>query len=216
MENISDFFGLLLDSEKLIHYGGLTLLLILIIADSGTFLGLFLPGDSLLFSAGLLCGTQDLDVNIFALLLSVTIAAIIGNLTGYATGNLMGKNLFKKEDSLFFKQKHLEMARGYFQKYGGAVLIAGRFFPVVRPLIPMLAGAIKINFWKFNLFNITGSILWACSFISLGYFLGKHIPGIDNYLPYSIIGIMIITFAILIRGYLKLKKHPEKSLNPKP
>ena len=103
MENISEYFNMLLDSEKLIAYGGLTLVLLIIFIETGLFFGFFFPGDALLFSAGLLCGTQHFDVNLFLLLLSVTFAAIVGNITGFFSGKLFGKRLFAKKDSFFFK-----------------------------------------------------------------------------------------------------------------
>ncbi len=120
MENISEFFNILLDSEELIAYGGLTLLLIIIFAETGLFFGFILPGDALLITAGLLCSSDKFDVNIFLLLTSVSLAAILGNITGYATGKYFGKKLFTKDDSLFFKKKHLETTKNYFHTYGGA------------------------------------------------------------------------------------------------
>src|SRR6185436_5983306 len=103
----SDFFNTLFNSEKLIHYGGLTLMLIIIYAETGLFLGFFLPGDALLFTSGLLCGTDDLNINIFVLLVCVTLAAIAGNVTGYYTGKFFGPRLFRKEESWLFNKNHL-------------------------------------------------------------------------------------------------------------
>ena len=111
MENIREFFEILLDSERLIAYGGLTLLLLIIFAETGLFFGFIFPGDALLITAGLLCSTDSFDVNIFLLLTSVSVVAILGNMTGYATGRYFGKKLFAKEDSLFFKKKHLEITK---------------------------------------------------------------------------------------------------------
>ena len=212
MENISEFFNLLLDSEKLIAYGGLTLVLLIIFIETGLFFGFFFPGDALLFSAGLLCGTNHIDVNIFLLLLSVTLAAILGNVTGFLSGKYFGKKLFAKEDSFFFKKRHLEKTKLFYQKYGGLSLIGGRFLPIVRTFAPILAGSIDMNFWKFNTYNIIGAFLWVWTLIPIGYFLGSQFPHLIHHLEYFILAMVIIPTIIMIRGYFKLKKHPEKSL----
>src|SRR2546428_10026865 len=106
MAAASDFFETLFHSEKLIHYGGITLLLIIIFVQTGLFVGFILPGDFLLFTAGLLCGTDDMRINIFVLLLLVTLAAITGNITGYFTGKFLGRRLYKKHDSFLFRKRH--------------------------------------------------------------------------------------------------------------
>jgi membrane-associated protein len=201
-----DFFDSLFNSEKLIRYGGLTLLLIIIYAETGLFLGFFLPGDALLFTSGLLCGTEDLSINIFVLLICVTVAAVGGNITGYYTGKFLGPRLFKKDDSWFFKKSHLTKAREFYKKYGGGSIVAGRFLPIVRTFVPIVAGAIHMNFKKFTLYNLAGAFLWVWSFISIGYVLGKQVPGILDHIEYIILGIFVITTIILLRGYLKLKK----------
>lgn len=206
MENISEFFNILLDSEKLIAYGGLTLLLIIIFAETGLFFGFIFPGDALLISAGLLCSSDKFDVNIFLLLSSVSLAAILGNITGYVTGKYFGKKLFAKDDSLFFKKKHLEITRNYFQKYGGTALIIGRFFPVVRTFAPIMAGAIEINFLKFNIYNVAGAIIWVWSLVPLGFILGRQFPGLVNQVEYLFLVVTGIVMIFFIIGYIKQKR----------
>lgn len=206
MENISDFFKILLDSEKLIAYGGLTLLLIIIFSETGLFFGFIFPGDALLLTAGLLCSTANFDVNIFTLLFSVTIVAFLGNITGYATGKYFGKKLFLKEDSFFFKKKHLEITRNYFLKYGGAALIIGRFLPIVRTFAPIMAGITEINFIKFNIFNLAGAFIWVWSLIPLGFLLGRKFPLLVNEVEYIFLFVALITSIIFILGYIKQKK----------
>lgn len=212
MENFLHFFEILFSSEKLIKYGGLALLLLVIYAETGLFFGFIFPGDALLFTAGLFCGTGDLAVNIFLLVISVAMAAFIGNLTGFATGKFLGKKLFQKKDTFFFKQKHLEKAREYYIKYGGVSLIGGRFLPVVRTFVPILAGAIDMNFWKFNMFNVFGAVLWSGTLIPLGYWLGRKIPASVDHVEYIILGITMITMTIMIRGIIKHQKR-EKMKN---
>lgn len=200
-----EYLNLLTDTEKLIHYGGLSILLIIITIETGFFFGFFLPGDPLLFTAGLLCGTKDLDVNLFILLISVTIAAFIGNVIGYSTGKYVGKKLFTKTNSIFFKQQHLETTRNFYNKYGGLSLVTGRFLPIVRTFAPIFAGIIEIPFWKFNGYNILGAFLWVWTLIPLGYFLGNQFPQLIEYIEYIIIGIVILTSIILIKAYHQLK-----------
>jgi len=203
MEEILHFFKILLSSEELLKYGGLMLLLIVIYAETGLFFGIIFPGDALLFTAGIFCGTGDLAVNIVVLVLAVAFSAILGNLTGYYTGKYLGKRLFQKKDTFIFKQRHIERAREYYNHYGDVSLIGGRFLPVVRTFVPILAGAIDMNFWKFNLFNIIGAILWSGSLIPLGYLLGRKIPASADNVEYIVLGITAITMTIMIRGIIK-------------
>jgi membrane-associated protein len=205
MEQIKEFFEILLNSQKLIHYGGLTLLLIVIYAETGLIFGFIFPGDALLFTAGLLCGV-DLTVNIWLLVVSVALAAMAGNLTGYWTGQFLGHRLFSRDNSLFFRKKHLENSRLYYEKYGGIALVAGRFLPVVRTFVPILAGAIGINFFKFNLYNFTGAVLWSGTLIPLGYLVGKQIPGSVDHLEYIVLGITVVTMTIMVRGVIRFRK----------
>jgi membrane-associated protein len=205
MENLREFFEILLNSEKLIHYGGLVLLLIVIFAETGLIIGFIFPGDALLFTAGLLCGT-DLAVNIWLLVPAVALAAIAGNITGYYTGKIFGKRLLLKKDTFFFKQRHFETSREYYEKYGGIALIGGRFLPVIRTFVPILAGTIGINIWKFNMYNIAGAFLWSGTLIPLGYFVGKKIPASIDNIEYIVLGITLVTMTILIRGIVKFNK----------
>lgn len=208
MENLKEFFEILLNSEKLIHYGGLALLLIVIFAETGLIIGFIFPGDALLFTAGLLCGS-DLTVNIWLLVITVALAAIVGNYTGYLTGMFFGKRLSLKKDTFFFKQKHLDHSQAYYEKYGGIAIIAGRFMPVIRTFVPILAGTIGINIWRFTIYNVAGAVLWSGSLIPLGYFVGKEIPASIDNIEYIVLGITLVTMTILVRGIVKFRKRPE-------
>lgn len=201
-----DFFGVLFDSEQLIHYGGLLLLLIVIFAETGLVIGFIFPGDALLVTAGLLCGSKDLDVNIFLLVFTVTLAAFIGNITGFLTGKYLGQRLFQKKDTWIFKRKHLEKTNQYYEKYGAVALIGGRFLPVVRTFVPILAGAIDMNFWKFNIMNVAGALLWSATLIPLGFLVGTQIPSSVDHIEYIVLGITFITMTLMIRGTIRMKK----------
>lgn len=182
-------------------------MLIVVYAETGIFFGFIFPGDALLFTAGILCGTKDLSVNIYLLILLVCVAAIAGNTTGYITGKYLGRRLFQKKDTLFFKQKHLETTRIFYRKYGGISLIAGRFIWIVRTFVPILAGAIDMNFWKFNYFNVAGAIIWVGSLITAGYLVGRQIPAAAENLEYIIAGITLIIMTILIAGIRKISRN---------
>ncbi len=205
MENLREFLEILVNSEKLIHYGGLTLLLLVIFAETGLFFGFIFPGDALLFTAGLLCGV-DLTVNIWVLVITVALAAIAGNVTGYLTGKYLGQKLLMKKDTLLFKKRHITDSQAYYERYGGVALVAGRFLPVVRTFVPMLAGVIGIPFWRFNLYNVSGAVLWSGSLIPLGYFVGKEIPASIDHIEYIVLGITAITMTIMIRGIIRYRK----------
>ena len=206
MQSMTDFFEILFHSDKLIHYGGLGLLLLIIFAETGIILGFIFPGDALLFTAGILCGTKDLPVNIFVLLVTLMIAAILGNLTGYVTGKILGKRLFSKKDTWIFKKRHLETTHKLYDKYGGISLIAGRFIWIVRTFVPILAGAIDMNFLKFNFYNITGAVLWVGSLVVGGYFLGREIPESAQNIEFIITGITIVIMTIIISGAIKMRR----------
>ena len=209
IDNMTEFWNFLKDlvnPESIVQLG-LPLLLFVIFAETGLFFGFFLPGDSLVFISGLICATNNdyLNVNILVLNLTLIIAAVLGNFVGYWFGKKVGPALFKKEDSLFFKKRHLIATQSFYEKHGGKTLILGRFLPVVRTFAPILAGIIKIDFKKFMMYNIIGAAAWISSISCIGYFLGNNFPEIKNYLGYIIIGLIIITTAPVLLTYLKEK-----------
>ena len=206
MEAIQDFFDLLIHSDKLIQVGGLTLLLLIVFLETGVFFGFIFAGDALLFSAGLLCGTNLLDLNILVLLLAVTAAAVAGNLVGYYTGKLFGRKLNTKDDTWYFKRRHLAKTRLFYRKYGGLSLIAGRFVWVVRTFVPILAGTSDMSFRRFMFFNVAGAFLWVWSMVPLGYLAGHTIPNAAENIEYFALGITIIAMAVLIRGIYKVSR----------
>lgn len=182
------------------------MLLLVIFAETGLFFGFIFPGDALLVTAGIFCGSDDLSVNIYLLVFTVALAAYAGNIVGFGTGKYFGKQLFHKKDTLFFKQRYLEKAKAYYDKHGGLALVGGRFLPVVRTFVPILAGAIDMNFWRFNLLNLAGAILWSATLIPLGYLLGRQIPSSVDHIEYIVLGITTITMTLLIRGAIKMRR----------
>jgi len=202
-ENLPDLFHTLLSSEKIIQYGGFTLIVIVIFAETGLFIGFFLPGDYLLFSSGVLCGTNYLDISIFILLISLTLASVAGNYVGYYTGKTLGKKLFTRPDSRFFKKERVEKAKRFYDRKGSISLVLGRFLPIIRTFAPIIAGAIDMDLKKFSYYNWTGGFLWIWSLVLTGYFLGRTYPEIIHYLEYFIFGFIIITTVILIKNAVK-------------
>lgn len=201
----------LIDPEKLLREGGFYLVVFVIFAETGLFFGFFLPGDYLLFLAGMFVATGKLDVNIAVLLAGLCVAAISGNFTGYWFGRRTGPLLYTRKDSFFFKKKYLKAAEEYYNKQGAFALIMGRFVPIVRTFAPIFAGVVKLDFKKFAFYNVVGGILWICSLTLLGYFLGKRFEKeINDYLLYIIIGFIVITTIPLLITFVKSKvKIPE-------
>ncbi len=203
-----DFLKQLTDPESIIKYGGLALLLFVIFAETGLLIGFFLPGDNLIFIAGLLCATKPglLNVSLPVLLLLMMSAAVIGNMFGFWFGKKAGETLYSRKDSFFFRKSHIETTKAYYEKHGGKTLILGRFIPIIRTFAPILAGVIKIEFQKFMLYNVIGAVAWIGGIGSIAYYLGKRFPQIENYLGYIFIGLIILTAIPLVSTILRRKK----------
>lgn len=202
-----DFLKKLTDPQSIIHYGGLWLLLFVVFAETGLLIGFFLPGDSLIFISGLVCATkpQLLDVSFPILLVLLILAAIIGNVFGYWFGWKAGEALYKKEDSFFFRKKHLITTKAFYDTHGGKTLILGRFLPIIRTFAPILAGVIKVDFKIFMLYNVLGAAAWIGSLASIAYYLGIKFPEVENYLGFIVIGLIIITAIPVFVTYFKNK-----------
>jgi membrane-associated protein len=199
----------LLDSinpENIIQYGGLGLLLLIIFAETGVFFGFFLPGDSLLFVAGLLSDTEYLDMHVALLIILLVIAAVSGSTVGYLTGKWAGNYLKNKKDSIFFKKKYLDITQSFYQKHGMMAFILGRFLPVVRTFVTILAGMVKIDFTKFLIFNILGASIWIIIMVLAGHYLGRLFPGITDYLEIIVVAMILISAIPVIITYLRNRK----------
>lgn len=206
MHELWGYLHQLIDPERLLREGGFYLVLFVVFAETGLFFGFFLPGDYLLFLAGMFVATGKLDVSIITLILGLTFAAVLGNFVGYWFGRSTGSVLYQRKDSFFFKKKYIKAAEEYYAKQGAFALIMGRFIPIVRTFAPIVAGIIKIRFIRFCVYNISGAILWIGSLTLLGYFLGRRFEAqIDKYLLYIIVGFIVVTAIPLIWTYLKTK-----------
>lgn len=195
-----------IDSEKLLKEGGFYVVMFVIFAETGLFFGFFLPGDYLLFLAGMFVATGKLDVNIYLLILGLCVSAISGNFTGYWFGRKTGPVLYQRKDSFFFKKRYLKAAEDYYNKQGAFALIMGRFVPIVRTFAPIFAGVVKLDFRRFALYNVVGAVIWIASLTLLGYFLGRRFEKeINDYLLYIIIGFIVVTTIPLIITFVKKK-----------
>lgn len=171
-----------------IGYPGLTTIIYL---ESGVFFGFFLPGASVLFTAGLLASKGIF--NVWVLIPLVTIAAILGDSTGYWFGKKVGVALFKREDSRFFKRAHVDMAREFYDKHGVLAIALARFVPIVRTFAPIIAGVVNMQYRTFLTYNIGGALAWAAGVTFLGYYLGETVPFVSKYITPIILVIILIT-----------------------
>jgi len=186
-------------------YPGITLAIYL---ESGVPIGFFLPGASMLFTAGLLTGQGFF--NPWILIPLITIAAILGDNTGYWIGRKLGVRLFLRPDSRFFKHRHLERAKRFYDAYGTRAILFGRFVPIVRTFAPIVAGIVAMNYRTFIVYNIMGALGWATGITFLGYWLGAKIPSIGEYLTPIILGIIVITCIPLAWDFINQRKRGEK------
>jgi membrane-associated protein len=197
----------LLDSQFIISTVGLIGIIAIVFAESGLLIGFFLPGDSLLFTAGLLASQGHLDL--MALLVFCFIAAVLGDNVGYYTGYKLGHKVFKHEDSFFFKKSYIEKTQAFYQKYGRKTIIMARFVPIVRTFAPIVAGTAHMDYKTFFRFNLIGGFLWTWLVLLLGYFLGSVFPDIQHYLTPIILIIIVLSIIPTIFEIWRAKKAPK-------
>ena len=204
----SNFWDLIFDPHHIIEYGGLILILAIVYIETGFFLGFVLPGgDYLLFAAGMFCGTHYLELPLAVLLILLIIASFMGDFTGYFKGKWLGGKLFTDNKSRFFKKEYLERGSSFYTRFGMWAFILGRFMPVIRTLVPVIAGATEFKFKKFLLFNLLGALTWVCTLVPLGYFVGKAYPDIMNYSAYILLIFIVIASAPMLKiMFSKIRK----------
>jgi membrane-associated protein len=197
-----------LDPLFLIQTVGLLGVICIVFAESGLFFGFFLPGDSLLFTAGFLA-SQGL-MNPWILLIGSIIAAITGDSVGYVFGRKVGPKLFSREDSIFFHKKHILRAEKFYEKYGKKTIFLARFVPIVRTFAPIVAGVGKMNYRTFISYNFIGGIIWPALMVSGGYFLGRIIPNVDKYILPIVLVIIVLSVVPVVYEILKEKREGDK------
>jgi len=178
--------------DKAILGGGLIAIGATVFAESGLLIGFFLPGDTLLFGAGILASQGALPLP--WLIVVVVGSAILGDNVGYSIGRRTGKRLFRKKESILFKPEHLERAEKFYEQHGGKTVILARFVPVVRTFAPMVAGIGKMSRGRFFAFNIVGGVLWGAGITLLGYWFGSRMPWLEDYITPVILGIVLVSF----------------------
>lgn len=195
------------DINQLLSAGGLIGVLIvalIVFAESGLLVGFFLPGDTLLFGAGLLASQGELPI--LPLIVATVLAAVLGDNVGYSIGRRSGHRLFKKKDGLLFRHEYIARAEAFYEKHGGKTIILARFTPVVRTFAPVVAGVGKMPRKRFMLFNVVGGTLWGAGMTLLGYHVGSRIPGLDNYIEYVLLGVVLLSIGLSLLHLLKEKE----------
>jgi membrane-associated protein len=219
LDSILHFLRSLYTSEglrQIIHWvGPLTFCGIvsgILFVETGLFVGFFLPGDSLLVTAGIFAGQNE--VPLYWLLIPGIFCAIIGDQLGYWIGRSAGPALYKKEDSFLFRRSHLQRAHDFYEKYGGRAVILARFVPIVRTFCPPVAGAARMSYPRYLLFDIFGGIFWVGSMVMGGYLLGSRVPNIGKYLHFVIGGIIFLSILPPIIGLLR-SRQPSSAGSPR-
>lgn len=190
--------------EEIIRFGGITLLLLIVFCETGVFFGFFLPGDSLLFTAGLLTNYKTIDIPVWELILLVIIAAVAGSTVGYLSGRWAHGYLSKRKENFFYKKEYMDMTRAFYKKYGAMAFIMGRFLPVVRTFVTIMSGMVRIDFKIFFIFNVIGVAIWVITMIMSGYLLGNVFPDLLDYIEIIVIAMIVITAIPII---LQFRKH---------
>jgi membrane-associated protein len=204
-----------LDPETLIEKFSMIGLLIAVFVESGLMVGFFLPGDSLLFTAGLLSATTDVLPDLWVLVILIPIAAIAGDQTGYWIGRKFGPPLFNRPDSRFFKREYVDQTAAFFEKHGPRAIILARFVPIVRAFVPVMAGTSKMHYRTFLVYDIIGGILWGAGVTTLGYFLGQ-IDFVKNNIEFILIGVVAVSVIPVVLEIRKAKREADSHQMPEP
>jgi membrane-associated protein len=206
-DSLWQLFHTIYDVEGIIRWGGLLVLVAIVFAETGLMVGFFLPGDSLLVTAGVLAAAGHL--NIWTLLLAVTAAAIVGDQLGYYIGYRTGPRLFRREDSLLFRRAHLLRAKRFYEKHGGKTIILARFIPIIRTFAPVVAGVGEMEYRRFVSFNVVGGFLWVWSMSLLGYLLGSAVPDIERNIHIVIVVVIVLSLVPALVEYLRSRGRVE-------
>ena len=211
LESILHFLRSLYDPEglkELIRSGGAPLVCTIVFIETGFFVGFFLPGDSLLVTAGIFAAAGVVPLR--WLLLPVMACAIAGDQIGYWIGRTMGPALYRREDSLFFRRSHLQRAHDFYEKYGGRAVIFARFVPIIRTFCPPVAGAARMPYTRYLMFDIFGGVLWVGAMILGGYFLGRNVPNIGQRIHYVIAAVVVLSLLPAVISIVRARRAVER------
>ena len=198
---IQQLLHFLFNVKGLIEWGGTLLVCTIVFVETGFFVGFFLPGDSLLVTAGVFAASGQLHIS--ELLLLVPVCAIAGDQIGYWIGRKAGQALYNREDSLVFRKKHLQRAHEFYEKYGGKTVILARFVPIIRTFCPPVAGAAEMPYPRYFAYDVAGGLLWGGGMILVGYTLGRQVPNIDKNIHYVIAVVIFLSLLPPIIGFLR-------------
>jgi membrane-associated protein len=207
MDQILELFHRVRDVKALIAWGGYVGLTAIIFAETGLLVGFFLPGDSLLVTAGILASQGHFNILWLALLLAA--ASILGNAAGYYIGRVGGTRLFRREESRFFKPQYLRQAHAFYERHGGKAVVLARFMPIVRTFVPIVAGAAEMNYRRYTLYNVIGGLLWIWGMLFTGDFLYRYIPGVDEHVGRVIIIVILLSFLPAVIGWWRARRAPK-------
>lgn len=210
LELLRELFDKLRDLPALVQWAGYVGVTAIIFVETGT-LFFFLPGDSLLVTAGLVAAQPSFGLNVWLLGLLCSVAAIVGDTISYTIGRTLGPRLFTKTDSFFFNQKHLKTAHAFYEKHGGKTIVLARFVPIIRTFAPVVAGAAQMQYRSFVFFNVTGGLAWIWSMLLLGYWLGRVIPGLDKQVDKLAIVIVFISILPILWEWYKERRRAAQS-----
>jgi membrane-associated protein len=191
IELLKHLLARLYDVRGLVEWGGTLMVCVIVFVETGMFMGFFLPGDSLLVTAGVFAGAGQLKLA--SLLSLVTLCAIAGDQLGYLIGWRAGVTLYQREDSRFFKRSHLVRAHEFYEKYGGKTIVLARFVPIIRTFCPPVAGAARMSYTRYLAYDIVGGFAWVWGMILLGYTIGKTDPKIDKHIHYVIAAVIVVS-----------------------
>ena len=204
MEWFQEFFSRLHHLDELIAWAGYVGVTAIVFCETGLLAGFFLPGDSLLVTAGLVASQGKLDIVKLNLLLMA--AAILGDSAGYAIGRFAGPRLFCKQDSFFFKKEYVEKTHAFFEKHGGKTIILARFVPIIRTFAPTVAGVGNMSYKKFLSYNVIGGVLWVAAMTLVGYTLGRTIPNIEKHMHIVVGIVIVVSFLPLVHEWRKSRR----------
>ena len=193
--------------DELVRWGGYAGLALIIFAETGLLVGFFLPGDSLLITAGLIASV-DGTLNVWALMALLSAAAVGGDSVGYAIGHYVGPRIFNREDSRFFHKDHLVHTRRFYEKYGNKTIILARFVPFVRTFAPTVAGVGRMHYPTFLVFNVMGGIGWVCGITLIGYLLGESVPDIERYVHWVVAVVILLSLIPVVRELASHRRRP--------
>ena len=204
-----------MDLVEFIKWGGVLAVAIVIFAESGLLIGFFLPGDSLLFTAGFLTSAGYVPMNIHLLVLILFLAAALGDSVGYMFGRRIGPRIFNRPNSRIFKQENVQKASDFYEKYGGKTIIFARFMPVIRTFAPIIAGVAKMNYRTFLTYNIIGALIWAVGVTYAGFFIGGYFQSIGvgpDHVLLPIVGLILLTSIVPPAWHLLKNKRQREAM----